>query len=436
MPCGSFGFALMIFSPRGWILLAAAVLAPSSFAEVVIVNTSAFGGATAAATSYFATNLQQTSRNFNVFNPAGRWSTCVLAHALSEPAYSFGVAKSFGRGAWEVAANSSHLSCAGSVLTLANDGAPAMAAIGVSLASAGAAMTFYVTEPVRYFNTSVYGGGGTNFAGLLSNNVVLPTSGQLLPGFVYSLSGIAQVSTNHSAYFASSLLLSEQVPGSSEAVAIPGAVTLVLIPSFYLITDPMLTEHLTEELATAVAEFNAVPTDRWYRLPPAFGHDVAIRGNSLFNAIAALPTSGAAGQRFEVRAGTRHLGSFGAGERVDFVSLLGAGVRSFRITAAQPRTGDGIQAAWGMRLSFSTPTVGFFAASLSLPRLVLAPTAATAGNLVYFGNSRVRYQAERSSDLLRWISLGTPVAGFDDLNSIPVAGGSVPAFYRLQLQLD
>jgi hypothetical protein len=76
--------------------------------------------------------------------------------------------------------------------------------------------------------------------------------------------------------------------------------------------------------------FENVPSGRWYDPPTTYGFEFQALGDTLFDRILDFPIL--EDDSFTVSVGDQILGEFGAGDSIDFVSLFGQGVSSFKIT--------------------------------------------------------------------------------------------------------
>jgi len=106
-------------------------------------------------------------------------------------------------------------------------------------------------------------------------------------------------------------------------------------------------------------EFIDVPTGQWYDPPAAFGFEYTMLSDSLFTQILDFPVGIDTDDLFTVTVGNTVLGEFGAGQSVDFVSLLGNGVSSFTITGIDPLVDGSDPTAFPIRLDFNTETASF-----------------------------------------------------------------------------
>jgi hypothetical protein len=90
---------------------------------------------------------------------------------------------------------------------------------------------------------------------------------------------------------------------------------------------------------------------------------------SLFTSILDFPTGFA--EPFDVIVDGTLLGSFGPGQSVDFVALLGHGVDRFTVAGITPLVDAADPAAFPLKLAFSTPTASF--------RMLAVPEPGTLG---------------------------------------------------------
>lgn len=113
-------------------------------------------------------------------------------------------------------------------------------------------------------------------------------------------------------------------------------------------------------LPTIGDRFLAAPSGRWFDPPLALGYELQQTGNSLFTDLLSLPVGIDGDGFFEIVVGTRNLGRFAAGSRVDFRALLGGnGVPSFRILGVDPALDAGSLALFPVQLAFDTPFADF-----------------------------------------------------------------------------
>ena len=116
---------------------------------------------------------------------------------------------------------------------------------------------------------------------------------------------------------------------------------------------------LPNRIGPRVFDFDNVPRGQWYDPPAAFGFEYTMTSDSLFTQILNFPIGIDADDLFTVTAGDTVLGEFGAGQSVDFVSLLGSGVSSFTITGIDPLVDGSDPTAFPLQLDFNTPTASF-----------------------------------------------------------------------------
>ena len=79
----------------------------------------------------------------------------------------------------------------------------------------------------------------------------------------------------------------------------------------------------------------------WFDPPLTSGYDFEMMGSSLFTQILGFPAGVDGDNQFDVWVGASMVGTFGVGQSVDFVSLLGGGVASFRISGIDPQVDSG-----------------------------------------------------------------------------------------------
>ena len=88
--------------------------------------------------------------------------------------------------------------------------------------------------------------------------------------------------------------------------------------------------------------FTFVSTGLWFDPPTSYGFEFDALGDTLFTDILDFPTGIDSDGSFTVSVGDEEIGVFGAGQSVDFVSLLGEGVSNFLITDIDPLPGNDI----------------------------------------------------------------------------------------------
>jgi hypothetical protein len=103
--------------------------------------------------------------------------------------------------------------------------------------------------------------------------------------------------------------------------------------------------------------FNDVPSGTWVD-PPLVDHfEYVMDSGSLFTAILDFPTGFA--DVFAVTAEGLPLGTFGPGDAINFVSLLGHGVDRFTVSNITPLVDADDATAFPLKLEFSTPVASF-----------------------------------------------------------------------------
>ncbi len=121
-------------------------------------------------------------------------------------------------------------------------------------------------------------------------------------------------------------------------------------------------------LANPAFRFVRAASTNWFDPPLARGFEFIMQGNALFAAILNFPTNINGANGFDVSVGAKALGKFHAGQSVDFVKLLGAGVSSFRVTGL----GGGVDATGGagfpIQLQFDQPEADFLMVPMLDPR--------------------------------------------------------------------
>lgn len=95
----------------------------------------------------------------------------------------------------------------------------------------------------------------------------------------------------------------------------------------------------------------------WIDPPSVDGYTYTMNGSSLFTRILDFPTG--FDQGFEVLVDGTLLGTFGPGDEVDFVSLLGGGVEEFTVQGISPLVEEGDPTAFPLQLQYNTDTASF-----------------------------------------------------------------------------
>ncbi|WP_237396529.1 hypothetical protein [Okeania sp. KiyG1] len=103
--------------------------------------------------------------------------------------------------------------------------------------------------------------------------------------------------------------------------------------------------------------FSNVPGCRWYDPPIEKGFEFVATDNTLFTEILDFPVG--EDDLFTVMVDDMILGEFSPGDRVDFVSLLGAGVSRFKVTDIDYFIGDTVETYFPIQLAFDK-NVGSF----------------------------------------------------------------------------
>ncbi|VXD22749.1 conserved hypothetical protein [Planktothrix serta PCC 8927] len=103
--------------------------------------------------------------------------------------------------------------------------------------------------------------------------------------------------------------------------------------------------------------FNNVPGCRWYDPHTTYGFEFQALENTLFTEILDFPVG--QDNRFTVSVADTILGEFSPGDRLNFVSLFGAGVSNFRITDIDPLIGNTKETAFPIQLAFNQQVGSF-----------------------------------------------------------------------------
>lgn len=117
--------------------------------------------------------------------------------------------------------------------------------------------------------------------------------------------------------------------------------------------------------------FSNVPGCRWYDPPTTYGFEFQALENTLFTEILDFPFGD--DNLFTVSTGNQILGEFSPGQNVDFVSLLGGGVKSFNITGIDSIFGPTQETAFPIQLAFNKNTGSFKMRPIYTPKSVPEP---------------------------------------------------------------
>ncbi|SKB14079.1 conserved exported hypothetical protein [Planktothrix sp. PCC 11201] len=122
--------------------------------------------------------------------------------------------------------------------------------------------------------------------------------------------------------------------------------------------------------------FNNVPGCRWYDPHTTYGFEFQALENTLFTEILDFPVG--QDNRFTVSVADTILGEFSPGDRLNFVSLFGAGVSNFRITDIDTLIGNTKETAFPIQLAFNQQVGSFQMRAIEetpSPREIPEPTA-------------------------------------------------------------
>jgi hypothetical protein len=107
-----------------------------------------------------------------------------------------------------------------------------------------------------------------------------------------------------------------------------------------------------------VKHFVNVPTNNWYDPDVANEFDFQMTNSSLFTGIADFPTG--FNSPFQVFGpANQFLGTYGPGQSVNFVTLLGGGVSNFKILGINPSVDPNDPGSFAVQLNFNTSTASF-----------------------------------------------------------------------------
>jgi hypothetical protein len=119
-----------------------------------------------------------------------------------------------------------------------------------------------------------------------------------------------------------------------------------------------------------ISTFNDTPSDLWIDPPSADTFTYQMTNGSLFTNIDDFPTG--FDHPFTVTADGIDLGSFGPGNSVNFISLLGGGVSAFSVSGISPLADPGSPTAFPLQIGFNTSTANFTVSATPVPEPVSA----------------------------------------------------------------
>ncbi len=119
--------------------------------------------------------------------------------------------------------------------------------------------------------------------------------------------------------------------------------------------------------------FSNVLSGLWFDPPTNEGFEFQTTGDTLFTNILDFPIGLDADNLFTVSVGDTKIGEFSPGQNVDFVSLLGGGVKSFNITGIDSIFGSTQETAFPIQLAFNKNTGSFKMRPISQPKSVPEP---------------------------------------------------------------
>lgn len=126
--------------------------------------------------------------------------------------------------------------------------------------------------------------------------------------------------------------------------------------------------------------FDDAVSGLWFDPPFVPGFRYTMLGDSLFTQILDFPVDFASD--FEVVVDGVSLGSFGPGESVDFVALMGDGVNEFTVQGIEPLVDAADATAFPLQLAFNTATADFMMAAVPEPTCGLLMTLGGLGILL------------------------------------------------------
>ncbi len=173
---------------------------------------------------------------------------------------------------------------------------------------------------------------------------------------------------------------------------------------------------------------------QWIDPPLADSFEFQMIGASLFTDILEFPTGIiATNKQFEVWVNHASIGSFSAGQGVNFVSLLGAGVTNFVVSGINPSVDGENPEAFPINLAYDTPRASFTMTPIPVPNLTIQMLNGSAAQLNWTTNASA-YALESSGTLAQgpWtpVTNSPVVVGDQKTVTVGTAGGS--RFYRLK----
>jgi hypothetical protein len=155
--------------------------------------------------------------------------------------------------------------------------------------------------------------------------------------------------------------------------------------------------------------------------PVAQGFDFTATGTAKFAEIMSFPST--AGSAFQVIAEGSDLGTFGATNSVNFLTLVGHGVTNFQVKGIQPFVNATNPTAFPIMLDFTQTTADFTTTPILAPDLQLEPQ--TNGDLQITFNGVLQYSSDLSSN--SWTDITpTPTSPY----LIPKAALPARKFFR------
>jgi hypothetical protein len=129
--------------------------------------------------------------------------------------------------------------------------------------------------------------------------------------------------------------------------------------------------------------FDDEPSNRWFDPPTPYGFEFQALGNTLFTSILDFPLGD--DRYFSVSVGDNILGEFSPGNSVDFVSLFGSGVSSFKITDIDSPFGPTAETAFPIKLAFNNDVGSFKMRPIARPNPQPVPESSSIFSLLALG---------------------------------------------------
>ncbi|MCA9166221.1 MAG: PEP-CTERM sorting domain-containing protein [Planctomycetales bacterium] len=201
------------------------------------------------------------------------------------------------------------------------------------------------------------------------------------------------------------------------------------------------TKALTpDEVLHEIYRFNYVPTGFWFDPTPANGFTYEMLDDDvLFDEVLDFPT-GLDGPVTVVVDG-QTLGEYGPGDRLDFVTALGTGVRKFEVTGISPFAQADNTPGFALQLEFSDQTASFSVTPHPVAgtgrKRILSPVAVTENNLGTFsGDAKLENMIDQSGLNPAFDTGETGFEAFLKGNSKPQADDDYRHYWQSGVSLD